>query len=151
MLAATLLKLGILEAQILSTEITIGLDSTQQVDIDSDGKTQDVSAGNSALFNATITIGAEMEEIDDVIIEFLPKSGEGPTRGPHVKFRAYPESGAAKLFDNTTLASAGPGNDGMVDGTRFEHPDAFAKITVAFQDIDEAASTSTTSFGSGSI
>ena len=145
-LAAILLKLGILEAQILSTEITIGLDSAQQVDMDSDGKAQDISVGNSALFNAIITIGAETEQIDDVIIEFLPKSGEGPTRGPHVKFRAYPESGAAKLFDNTSPASAGPGNDGMVDGTRFEHPDAFAKITVAFQDIDESATTSTASF-----
>ncbi len=146
MLAAILLKLGILEAQILSTEVTIGLVPTQQVDLDSDGKTQDISVGNSALFNATITIGAEVEQIDDVLIEFRPKSGEGSTSGPHVKFRAYPENGAVKLFDGTTPASAGPGNDGMVDGTRFEHPDAFAKITVAFQGIDTSATTSTAGF-----
>ena len=145
-LAATLLMLGILEAQILSTEVTIGLVPTQHVDLDSDGKTQDISLGNSAMFDAIITIGAEAEQIEDVLIEFRPKSGEGPVSGPHVKFRAHPENGAVKLFDDTTRASTGPENDGMVDGTRFEHPDAFAEITVAFQDIDTSATTSTTGF-----
>ena len=105
MLAVILLRLGILEAQILSTEVTIGLDSTQQIDLDSDGKAQDVNPGVSAVFEATITIGAELEQIDDVMIEFRPKSGEGPANGPNVKFRAYPVDEADKRFDESTSAS----------------------------------------------
>ena len=126
--AAILLKLGILEAQIMSAEVTISPPS------------QEIDVGSSAMFTANIQIGVATEQIDDVLIEFRPKSGEGPTNGPHVKLRAYPPDQGGR-FDNTTNASTGPRIKGMVGGTRFQHPDAYAKITITLKDIDTSVTT----------
>ncbi len=116
---SVLVNRGVIQGDILDSEVTLTLSTLGQVDADGDSTIDGVPLGGKATLTGSIVIGDTTEDIESVEIEVARDGSNTATDPPAFAIRVQPQDSGTnfvKTFTSTSTDVTGDTDDGVVSG-----------------------------------